>query len=44
MVVLEDIASCDSTVLFLIIIETMTGVILRVQLLFKLNELLSLTS
>lgn len=42
-VLLEDIASCDVIVVCPIIIEMMTGVILRVQFLFELNEFLGMT-
>lgn len=43
-VLLEDIVSCDSIVLLFLIINTMTRVILRVQLIFSLDELLGLPS
>lgn len=43
-VLLEDIVSCCNIVLSFLIIKMMTRVILRVQLIFKLDELLGLTS
>lgn len=43
-VLLKDIVSCSNIVLCFLIINVMTGVILRVQLIFNLDELLGLTS